>query len=212
MGPVVVSLDEDRDGAIGRAAGALRAGELVVFPTDTVYGIAADAFISTATQAVFRVKKRPRSLPLPVLVSRPRQAWALATGVPEGALVLASEYWPGPLTLVLKHTELDWDLGDERGTIALRMPKHDGLIALLEIVGPVACTSANVSGEPTPKTVDEIRARLGDDVAVYVDGGPSALDTGSTIVDLSNDVPVIVREGPIPAEEIARVLGTSVQR
>lgn len=209
----ILSLAVDRDAAIARASGVLRAGELVVLPTDTVYGLAADAFNREATARVFAAKRRPRALPLPVLVSRPRQAWALCANVPPNAVELAGAFWPGPITLILPQgPDLEWDLGDARGVLAVRMPAHDDLIALLEVVGPLAVTSANLSGEPTPRTVEEIRARLGDQVALYLDGGPSAMEGGSTIVDLTGSEPLIVREGPIPAADIERVLGAAVAR
>lgn len=207
----IVSLAQDKEIAITRARGALRAGELVVLPTDTVYGIAADAFNVDATRAIFRVKKRPRALPLPVLVSRPRQAWALTAEVPPAATELAAAFWPGALTLVLPQAELEWDLGDRRGGIALRMPAHDDTLALLESVGPLAVTSANITGEPTPPVVEEIRARLGDDVAIYLDAGPAPSDAGSTIVDLTGATPKLVREGPISVEQLEKVLGTTLR-
>ena len=208
-----MSLSEDRDLAIARAIGALRAGELIVFPTDTVYGIAADAFDVNATARIFEAKKRPRSLPLPVLVSRPRQAWALCAVVPPGAAELAAAFWPGALTMIMQQTaDLTWDLGDGGGSVGLRMPAHDDLIALLETTGPLAATSANITGEPTPRTVMEVRARLGESVGLYLDGGPSPSDTGSTIVDLRGATPLVVREGPIPFEEIERVAGVPVAR
>jgi tRNA threonylcarbamoyl adenosine modification protein (Sua5/YciO/YrdC/YwlC family) len=214
-GPVlsrVLSLAADRAAAIAAATGALRAGELVVVPTDTVYGIAADAFAAPATRRIFEIKGRPRSLPLPVLVSRPRQAWALAASVPPGAEALVAAYWPGPLTIVLPQGDnLEWDLGDGNGTIALRMPNHPALLELLERVGPLAATSANMTGQPTPSDVGGIRAHFADAVSVYVDGGPAALDRGSTIVDLTGPAPVIVREGPISVGEVERVLAVSGQ-
>ena len=203
----VFSLAEDGDAAVHAAAGALRAGELVVLPTDTVYGLAADAFNTAATAQVFELKKRPRTLPLPVLVSRPKQAWALASTVPPAAPSLAAAFWPGALTMILPQTaDLSWDLGDAPGTIAVRMPQHPAVLQLLEMVGPLAVTSANLSGEPTPPTVPEIKDRLGDTVAVYLDGGDSPGDTGSTIVDLTAGAPVIRREGPISADEIRRAI------
>lgn len=209
----IVSLSEDRDGSISRAAGALRAGELVVFPTDTVYGLAVDAFSREGTGKVFEVKRRPRSLPLPVLVSRPRQAWALCAEVPPEALELAGAFWPGALTLVLPETpHLEWDLGDGAGTIALRMPAHDALVSLLEMVGPVAMTSANISTEPTPRECAQVAERLGEAVGLYVDGGPSTADAGSTIVDLSRRTVRLLREGPISAEQIEAVVGAKVVR
>lgn len=208
----IISLIEERDVAITRARGSLRAGELVVMPTDTVYGIGADAFNPEATRRIFEVKKRPRSLPLPILVSRPRQAWALSADVPPQAIELAAAFWPGALTLILPETELAWEIGDTRGGVAVRIPLHDDLLALLEAVGPMAVTSANITGEPTPRTVGEIAERFGDAVGVYLDGGESPSETGSTIVDLAKGKPLLVREGPIPSAEIERVLGDEVSR
>ena len=196
------------DRALARARDALRAGELVVVPTDTVYGVAADPFAAGATAKIFVLKNRPRSLPLPVLVSRPRQAWALCDSVPPGAAELAAAFWPGALTIVMPQTpDLDWDLGDNVGTIALRMPDQPRTLELIEMTGPLAVTSANLSGEPTPPTVGEVRARLGDPVAIYLDGGRAKEDKGSTIVDLARRRPAIVRQGPIGREQIERAIG-----
>jgi L-threonylcarbamoyladenylate synthase len=207
----VLSLAGDRDVALARARDALRSGDLVVVPTETVYGIAADAFAPGATARVFELKKRPRKLPLPVLVSRPRQAWALCDSVPPGAAELVATFWPGPLTLILPQTpDLDWDLGDSRGTIALRMPDHADTLALLEMTGPLAVTSANLSGEPTPSTVVEIRSRFADAVAIYLDGGPASEESGSTIVDLARRRPAVVREGQISREQIERAIGAKI--
>jgi L-threonylcarbamoyladenylate synthase len=209
----ILPLEGKGDVPIRRAAEAIRAGELVVIPTDTVYGIAADAFTPGATDKIFALKKRPRSLPLPILVSRPRQAWAVCDSVPAQAAELAAAFWPGALTLIMPQTpDLDWDLGDSKGTIALRMPAHSAVLSLLEMTGPLAVTSANMSGEPTPGTVEEIRVGFGDDVAIYIDDGPSKEETGSTIVDLARRKPAIIREGPISAVEIERVIGTKISR
>ena len=206
----VISLTEERDEAVATAIGALRAGELIVVPTDTVYGLAADAFNPAATGRIFEVKGRPRSMPLPVLVSRPRQAWALASFVPPEAEALAAAYWPGALTLVLPMVEgLAWDLGDADGTIALRMPDQPVLIELLETVGPLAVTSANKTTEPTSSEIEGVRARLGEDVAVYLDVGPAPGDRGSTIVDLAGAAPRIVRAGPLATAEIQDILDAS---
>lgn len=208
----VVSLYEDRDAAVREAGLAVRRGGLIVFPTDTVYGLACDAFNREACAEIFAVKERPRALPLPVLVSRPRQAWALCSHVPQPAADLAAAYWPGPLTLVMPQTtDLEWDLGDADGTIAMRMPAHLDLIALLESVGPMATTSANLSGQPTPRTVEEIRDALGDKVAVYVDGGPARMETGSTIVDCSQPKIRVLREGSITIAEIAETINLPVK-
>jgi L-threonylcarbamoyladenylate synthase len=209
----IISLLHERERALVRARDALQAGELVVVPTDTVYGVAADHFAPGATAKVFELKKRPRSLPLPILVSRPRQAWALCDSVPPGAAELVATFWPGALTLVMPQTpDLDWDLGEATGTIALRMPDHADMIELIEITGPLAVTSANLSGEATPRDVALIRERLGDAVAIYLDGGPAKEESGSTIVDLARRRPRIVREGPIVRAQIERAIGARVGR
>jgi L-threonylcarbamoyladenylate synthase len=204
----ILSLSDDRDGAIGEAAKAIGEGSLVVFPTDTVYGVGGDAFNQFATGRIFDVKARPRTMPLPILVSRPRQAWALCAEVPNAAAELAAAFWPGGLTLVLPVADgLSLDLGETKGKIAIRMPAHEDLIELISIVGPLAATSANLSGVLTPGSVKEIREQLGDGVAVYLDGGPAGADVASTIVDVARWRPKIVREGAIPKVEIDRVLG-----
>ena len=208
-----LSLLHDRELALARARDALQAGELVVVPTDTVYGVAADPFVPGATAKVFEIKQRPRSFPLPILVSRPRQAWALCDSVPPGAAELVATFWPGALTLVMPQTpDLDWDLGEVTGTIALRMPDHADMIELIEMTGPLAVTSANRSGQPTPPEVAQIREQLGDAVAVYLDGGQSKEEVGSTIVDLARRRPKIVREGPIGRDQIERAIGARISR
>lgn len=207
---MIVSLQEDREGALARAATELRGGRLVVFPTDTVYALGADAFNAFATAMVFQAKGRPRSLPLPVLVAQPRQAWALVSSVPEAAVELAAAFWPGALTIILPEAEsLTWDIGVTRGGVALRMPSHPDALALIEEVGPLAATSANRFGEPTPPAVAEIAARLGHTVSLYLDGGPAAGDVPSTIVDLTGGQVRVVREGAIPAEDVMRAAGAS---
>jgi tRNA threonylcarbamoyl adenosine modification protein (Sua5/YciO/YrdC/YwlC family) len=209
----VISLAAERAHGLVSARDALRAGELVVGPTDTVYGLAADPFAPGATQKVFDLKKRPRSLPLPILISRPRQAWALCDSVPPGAAELVAAFWPGALTLVMPQTpDLDWDLGDHTGTIALRMPDHPDMLELIEMTGPLAVTSANPTGIPTASSIAQIREQLGDAVAVYLDGGPSKEEIGSTIVDLARRRPAIVREGPLARAEIERAIGARLAR
>jgi L-threonylcarbamoyladenylate synthase len=202
------SLETDRDAALKAAANEIRAGGIIVFPTDTVYGVGGDAFNQFATERVFEVKKRPRAMPLPVLVAWPRQAWALCSEVPRTAADLAAEFWPGGLTLILPAADgLSLDLGETNGKIAVRMPAHDDLIELIATVGPLAATSANLSGSPTPSTVEEIRAELGDAVGCYLDGGPAKADVPSTIVDCTRWRPKVVREGAISKREIGRALG-----
>lgn len=203
----VYSLTDERGAALEAAAKTIGAGGLVVFPTDTVYGVGGDAFNQFATGRIFEIKRRPRRMPLPVLVSRPRQAWALCAEVPNAAAELAAAFWPGGLTLILPAADgLSLDLGETKGRIAVRMPMHEDLIELIATVGPLAATSANLSGLSTPSTVDGIRAELGDGVGVYLDGGPATADVPSTIVDCARWRPKVVREGAIASAEIEKVL------
>jgi len=204
----VYSLRDDRDAALEVAGKKIGEGSIVVFPTDTVYGVGGDAFNQFATERIFAAKQRPRSLPLPVLVAWPRQAWALCESVPDAAAELAAAFWPGALTLLLPASDgLSLDLGETKGRIAVRIPAHDDLIELISTVGPLAATSANRSGSPTPSTVDEIRAELGDSVAVYLDGGPAREEVPSTIVDCTRRKPKVVREGAIRSNAIDAALG-----
>lgn len=194
------------DEAVRRAAEALRAGDLVVLPTDTVYGVAADAFSSSGTRAVFAVKQRGRGLPLPVLVRGPKQLTGLVTRVPEAAEALMAAYWPGPLTIVVSSDpNLAWDLGDAEGTVAVRMPLDDVALAVIRAVGPLAVSSANVSGQPAATTVGEARGQLGDRIAVYLDAGPRSELRPSTIVDLTRPEPGILREGSLDSGEVRAV-------
>lgn len=205
----IVPLSEGRS-ALELAARELQAGGAVVFPTDTVYGIGADAFNQFATARIFEVKGRSRSMPLPVLVSRPRQAWALCAAVPNAATELVAAFWPGALTLLLPEADgLSWDIGETRGRVAVRMPAHDELLELIWMVGPLATTSANISGAPTPGTVQAIAESLGAGVSLYLDGGPAPGEVPSTIVDLAGLRPRVVREGAIPKADIARALSRS---
>src|SRR6266540_1645529 len=183
-------------------------GGLVVLPTDTVYGLGCDPFNASAVSALFIAKGRGRNLPLPVLVHNWRQAIGLVEEVTEQAKLLIAEFWPGPLTIVLRESPgIGWDLGYSRGTVAVRMPKHEFALALIERTGPLAVTSANRSGVPTPSNVVEIVEQLGGHVDVFFDNGPSSGGAASTIVDLSGEQARVLREGAIPASEIERVIG-----
>ena len=206
MSDVVDATGDDRGEAVRAAAGALRSGDLVVVPTDTVYGVAADAFDREGTAKVFRAKHRSRAFPLPVLVRSPKQVLGLVTRVPEPAGLLMAAYWPGPLTIVVaSDPNLTWDLGDDEGTVALRMPMDDVTLEIIREVGPLAVTSANRSGRPPARTADEARQSLGESVAVYVDGGPRTDAAPSTIVDLTRAEPHVLREGTVPGEQALAV-------
>jgi L-threonylcarbamoyladenylate synthase len=200
--------DEEQWGSLLEVGSEVVArGGLVVLPTDTLYGIGCDPFNPSAVDALFLAKKRGRDLPLPVLVHTWRQAVGLVEDIGDQAQALIGAWWPGPLTLVFKEAAgIGWDLGDSRGTVAVRMPKHTFTLALIQRTGPLAVSSANHSGEPTPTTMPGIVEQLGDDVGVFFDAGPAPEGPASTIVDLSGPRPRLLREGAIPAGEIERVL------
>lgn len=195
---VPASGDPPPDEAIDQAVKALGSGQLIVVPTDTVYGIAADPFRTGATDRVFAVKRRSRDLELPVLVAEPADAVALADGVPDIALELMERYWPGALTIVLpRRADLDADLGSDDATIGVRCPDHPVPRMLCRVVGPLATTSANLSGDPTPATAAEVAGVLGDGVALVLDAGPCE-GSPSTVVDCTGPVVKLLREGRIP--------------
>lgn len=198
---------ERRSAGIASALGALKGGRLVVMPTDTVYGIGADAFDNTAVAALLAAKGRGRDMPVGVLVGSWHTIEGLVYTMPDGARELIRAFWPGALSLVVAQApSLQWDLGDARGTVMLRMPLHPVAIELLREVGPMAVSSANVSGRPPAVNAAEARDQLGDLVDVYLDAGPSEQQAASTIVDLTGDTPRLLRAGPVSAERIAEVL------
>ena len=209
MSPVFDCTTEDgRAAGVAAAVEAVRAGEVVVLPTDTVYGVGAEAFSPEAVAAVLAAKGRGREMPPPVLVPSPRTVDGLATAVPDWARDLIAELWPGPLTLVFHApASLMWDLGDTNGTVALRMPEDDIALAVLTEVGPMAVTSANLTGSPAATTVLEAAAQLGGAVSVYLDGGPSGGGAASTIVDCTTESPTLLREGAVSAERLQEILG-----
>jgi len=200
--------DEEQWGSLLEVgSGVVARGGLVVLPTDTLYGVGCDPFNPSAVDALFLAKRRGRELPLPVLVHTWRQAVGQVDDIGDQAQALIAAWWPGPLTLVFREAAgIGWDLGDSRGTVAVRMPKHDFALALIQRTGPLAVSSANRSGEPTPTTVPGIVEQLGDGVGVFFDDGPAAEGPASTIVDLSGPRPRLLREGAIPAGELERVL------
>ena len=187
-------------------------GDLVVLPTDTVYGVGCDPFNPAAVSRVFAAKARGRDVPLPVLVHSSRQALGLVEELTDSAKALIAAFWPGPLTIVLREArDLGWNLGQSEGTVALRMPKQQFALALIRRTGPLAVTSANLSGRPTPATVPEIMDQLDEGVGVYFDAGPATGGEASTIVDLTGPEPRVLRTGAIPPAEIDRVLAEARQ-
>ena len=191
---------------IKAAALALRTGELVVLPTDTLYGIGADAFYPSAVSGLLAAKGRGRDMPPPVLVGTVRAASALIEDFGPYGKDLIDEFWPGGLTLVCRaNRSLIWDLGDTQGTVAVRMPLHPLALDLLKETGPLAVSSANRTGSPAATTAAEAQEQLGDAVSVYLDGGPCANDVASTIVDLTGNVPRLLRAGTVSVGRLREV-------
>lgn len=197
----------ERKTGLREAAAAVRRRELVVLPTDTVYGIGADAFSPDAVGDLLEAKGRGRNMPSPVLVGSPNTLHGLVTDFSEAAWELVDAFWPGALTLVAKHQpSLTWDLGDARGTVAVRMPLHPVAIELLKEFGPMAVSSANLTGHPAPQDCDAAQEMLGDSVAVYLDGGPTPDSVPSSIVDVTGRTPLLLRTGAVSAEELRKVV------
>ena len=199
--------DEEREAAVEAAAIAVQQGELVVLPTDTVYGVGADAFDPAAVQGLLDAKGRGRDMPPPVLVSSATTLDALAVRVPGYARALVEEFWPGPLTLVChQQSSLQWDLGDNRGTVAVRMPDHPIALEILERTGPLAVSSANKTGMPAATDADQAVEMLGEDVEVVVDAGPSPGGEASTIIDVTGPQGRVLRQGALSLEALNAVL------
>src|SRR3954452_10054534 len=199
--------DGELETAIEAAARAVQQGQLVILPTDTVYGIGADAFDAAAVQALLDAKGRGREMPPPVLVSAATTLAALATNVQPYVDALTEAFWPGPLTLVCEQQpSLTWDLGETRGTVAVRMPDHEIALALLERTGPLAVSSANLSGLPAATEAAAAEGMLGESVEVVLDAGPSPGGEASTILDLRLSQPRLLRLGALSAAELNDVM------
>lgn len=202
---------EQRAAGLEHAQRAIREHKCVVFPTDTVYGIAADAFSPLAVTLLLASKGRSRKMPPPVLIPRLNALDGLATDVPAEARRLAEAFWPGALTLILHaQPSLDWDLGETRGTVALRIPADDVAQDLLTLTGPLAVSSANRTGQEAARTAAAAEAQLAESVEVYLEGGPRPADGAdalpSTIVD-ATAVPLrVVRQGAISLARLREVV------
>jgi tRNA threonylcarbamoyl adenosine modification protein (Sua5/YciO/YrdC/YwlC family) len=197
---------ERKDGITAAIAAAKR-GDLVVLPTDTVYGLGTDAFSQKGPQKLIAAKGRDRNMPIPVLVGHVKALDGLAQRVDGVTKALAEAFWPGALTIVVKaQPTLRWDLGETNQTVALRMPLNPIAIELLNAVGPMAVSSANKTGQPAATNVDEAIAQLGEDVTIYLDGGQTPGNVASTIVDVSSGEIKLLRQGAIPLEEIRLIV------
>ncbi len=205
------ALEVQRSRGIAKAADVVAEGDLVVLPTDTVYGIGCDAFDAEAVSALLAAKGRGRAMPPPVLVPHVRTLDGIAAGITPEIRALAEAFWPGALTIITRAMPtLRWDLGETNGTVALRMPLHPVALELLERTGPMAVSSANLTGHPAAQTCQEAQDMLGDSVAVYLDGGPAALGVASTIIDCTRDRPQVVRQGAITLEDLRSVVPTAL--
>lgn len=197
------------EAGLAAATTAVRAGELVVLPTDTIYGIGADAFDPIAVTRLLDAKGRGRDMPPPVLVGSPATLEALVTDLPDWAKTLVDHYWPGPLTIVARQqASLQWDLGETRGTVAVRMPHDKVALELLARTGPLAVSSANLTGRPAATDADQAADMLSTLVSVILDSGPTADDQPSTIVDCTGAQPRVLRVGAISASELQTVLSS----
>lgn len=195
--------EDDLTRGIEAATTAVRSGRLVVLPTDTVYGVGADAFDADAVRRLLRAKGRGPDKPPPVLIAARTTLDALVTNLPMYARELIVAMWPGPLTLVCRQQpSLTWDLGDNRSTVAIRMPESDAALRLVQSTGPLAVSSANVSGQPAATLVEEAQEMLGESVAVYLDGGPMLNAVASTILDVTGPTGRMLRQGAVSLERL----------
>ena len=198
--------------SLAKAAALLRAGELVAMPTETVYGLAANAFSAEGAEKIFAAKGRPQDNPLIVHIAQMDQLPLVAADIPEEALALAEAFWPGPLTLILKRGKaVPEAVSAQLPTVGVRLPAHEGARALIQAAGfPLAAPSANLSGRPSPTTAGHVLEDLGGKIPLILDGGAAPVGVESTVLSLSEE-PVVLRPGFVTAEEIAGVLGRPVR-
>jgi len=181
-------------------------GGVIAFPTDTVYGLGADAFNSTAVEKIYEIKNRPKHQPLPLLIADLERLTTLATPIPEIAWFLAKRFWPGGLTLVLRKTDSAPAHLAPGPTIAIRVPNHPVCLAIIQNLGnPIIGTSANISGQPAALTTEEVEQQLGRKIDFVINGGRCPGGRESTVVDVTREPPIILRQGIIPSHEIDRV-------
>ncbi|WP_432986371.1 L-threonylcarbamoyladenylate synthase [Dactylosporangium sp. CA-233914] len=195
----------ERERGIAAAIEAVGRGDLIVMPTDTVYGIGADAFKTWSVTALNNAKGR--TTPVPVLVGSRHTLDGLVFGLPQPARDLVDAFWPGALTIVVEHApSLQWDLGSTDGTVAVRMPLHPIALEVLRETGPMAVSSANKHGQPPAETAEQAREQLGYSVSVYLEGGPCPEPVASTIISIVGDEHRVLRAGAIPLEKLREVV------
>ena len=194
--------------SLDAAVHAVSRGEVIVLPTDTVYGVGADAFSPDAVARLLAAKGRDRQTPPPVLIPSVRTVDGLARDVSVAARALMDVFWPGPLTVIVhSQPSLAWDLGETQGTVALRVPDHGAALALLARTGPLAVTSANLTGKAAATSAEDAREQLGSAVSVYLDAGDSPLGIASTIVDATGPALRVVRDGGVSWDKLVEVVG-----
>ena len=199
----------ERDRGIKAAIDAVGSGDLVVLPTDTVYGIGADAFKAWSVTNLLNAKGRGRQMPPPVLVGSRHTLDGLVTRLPSSARDLVEAFWPGALTIVVEQSPtLQWDLGDTGGTVAVRMPLHPVALEVLRETGPMAVSSANLTGEPAALTAAQARDQLSYKVSVYLEAGECPSPVPSTIVDCTGDHVKLLRAGAVSIDQLREVVGT----
>src|SRR5258708_6776439 len=200
-----------RTAGLAAATSAVLKGALVVLPSDTVYGIGADAFRPSAVTSLLAAKGRDRQVRPPVLVGSARAASALIEDLGPYGQELIDEFWPGGLTIICRASRsLKWDLGDTKGTVAIRMPQHPVALELLAQTGPMAVSSANRTGSPPATTAADALEQLGDAAEVYLDGGRCESDVPSTMVDLTGDMPRLLRAGVVPIGRLREVAAVAM--
>lgn len=194
-------------GSIKRALDYLKSGGLVAFPTDTVYGLGALAFNGMAVESIYIAKDRPVEKSIPVLIGDPEDLSGVVKEIPEIAAQLINRFWPGPLTLILpKHPDLPLSVSST-GTVGVRLPDHEGARSLLRKAGPMAVTSANLSGRESPSSAEQVFDQLNGRISLILDGGKTPGGVPSTVVDCTGVEPMILREGPITLDAIRTSLG-----
>jgi L-threonylcarbamoyladenylate synthase len=199
-------LPADRNEAIPHALEILNRGGLVAFPTDTVYGVGALAFDAKAVESIYAAKARPVEKAIPILIGGPEDLDKVTSGVPPIAAKLAARFWPGPLTLIVpKHPHLP-DVVSAMPTVGVRVPDHPVARNLLTAAGPMAVTSANISGKDSPKTAEEVSRQLSGRISLILDGGETPGGVPSTVVNCLGTEPVILREGPVTLKDIQLAL------
>ncbi|WP_018351259.1 L-threonylcarbamoyladenylate synthase [Longispora albida] len=196
----------ERERGLTAAVEAAQRGDLVVFPTDTVYGLGCDAFKSWSVGTLLRAKGRGREMPTPVMVASRQMLDGLVYGLPQAARDLVEAFWPGPLTVLVEHApSLDWDLGETDGVIQVRMPLHPVALDLIREVGPMAVSSANKKDSAPAHTAEEAKEQFGYEVGVYLEAGPAEQHLASTIVDCTTPTPKVLRVGALSLLELREI-------